>query len=97
MVLSCAFCSSGTFARIAQRLTFFASVASARSKVTDLISGTVRVTAAPSFNAGNKWVALKTRRTNANRGVEINLTLGTAATNGCQARIDTLLVLACFV
>lgn len=97
MVSSSTFSSPSAVAWIAKRLTLFASIAAARNKVTDFIGGTIRVATTASLNAGNKRVALKARRTHTNRGVEINLTLGSAATDGGQARIHTLLILACFI
>jgi hypothetical protein len=91
MISGCAVSIPVTVARIAEGLTFLASEATARNKVTGFICGTFIVTFTAYFNTGNKWVALQTRRTNTNGNVKVHLTLSPAATMSSQARVHTLL------
>ena len=91
MISGCAVSASVTDARIAKGLTFLASEATARSKVTDFIGGTLVVAATTCCNTSNQRIALQTRRANTDGSVKVYLAFSLVATLSGQARIHTFL------
>ena len=91
------FSTLNTVAWSAKRLTFLSSKTTARNKVTYFSGSTIRITSAACLNACNKRIALKAWRTNTDGSVKVHFTLSSGATDGGQARVNTLLRLASFV
>ena len=74
MVPCCTICTKVAIAWVTERLTFLASEATSRSKVTDLISSTFIVAATAYFNASNQGLALKSRGTKTDGNVKDHFT-----------------------